>query len=258
MRGLRDMFGPDRDSAPADMPPPVTDRPVYAVGDIHGRMDLLEDLLGLIDRDARINAIACPQLVFLGDYIDRGEDSARVLEHLMALKADARFEPVFLMGNHERMLLDFLADPAAGPRWLHNGGLQTLLSFGIGSLASLRPDSDELDRLSRAINAALRGDTIRFLSDLRLSHSTGNVFFCHAGTDPNRALDQQLPSDLLWRRCPASDPPREDGTWIVHGHTPVDAPSAQNGRLDIDTGAYFSGILTAVRLFKGQAGFLST
>ncbi|MFQ5623783.1 MAG: metallophosphoesterase family protein [Paracoccaceae bacterium] len=258
MQRFRRILGLGDETDGADQPPPDTGRPVIAVGDIHGRDDLLRAMLARIEDSAKGAETPPPELVFLGDYVDRGEDSAAVLRRLMALQREGSFKTVCLMGNHERMLLDFLTDASAGPLWLHNGGLQTMLSFGVGGPRSLRPDGAELDRMRRELADRLGPDTTGFLTGLPLSHRAGNVFFCHAGADPGKPVDEQPERELLWRRPRAGEPPRSDGLWVVHGHTPADEPIAANGRIAIDTGAYFSGKLTAVRLCNSQVDFLST
>lgn len=251
IRRLRGGPAPEPFTAPVETGGDV----VYAVGDIHGRYDLLEQLLEQIRSDAGPSAGA-PRIVFLGDYIDRGEGVRQTLDLLVDFAARRDAEPVFLMGNHEQMLLRFLDDPAAGERWLRFGGLQTLVSYGVAASPGLR-DSLEALRVRAELSRAL-GPHLDFLRALRLSHRVGNVLFTHAGADPAAPAGEQETQTLLWgsERFLATD--RQDGIWVVHGHIVVDQPSAERGRISLDTGAYFSGRLTAARIVDGDVTFLAT
>jgi serine/threonine protein phosphatase 1 len=226
---------------------------VYAVGDIHGRYDLVVSLVDRIFEDAA-GFGETPRLVFLGDYIDRGEQSRETLEFLTDLAERGEAETVFLMGNHEQMLMRFLREPKAGWRWLRYGGLQTLLSYGVSHVGNPGTEG-EVARLQSALLDAMEPH-MPFFSRLQLSHRAGNVFFAHAGADPALPTDQQEIATLLWgcERFRTAD--RRDGIWVVHGHFVVDRPVAERGRISIDTGAYFSGRLTAARIAGGEAVFL--
>lgn len=227
--------------APEAVPPgggiPVPDGICSIIGDVHGCAGALARLLPQL-----------PGRIFLvGDIIDRGEESAAVIDMLMA-----RPDLTCLMGNHERMLLDFLADPAAaGPAWLRYGGLQTLASFGIGGdlkdLAGLR------DRLAAAMGPA----RIAWLGALPLYHVTGNVAITHAGADPARPLEGQSRS-LLWGHEACGSQARIDGLWIVQGHVILPAPEIAGGVIRIDTGAYAGGALSAAVLGDGPVRFIAT
>ncbi|MBY8977316.1 serine/threonine protein phosphatase [Rhodobacteraceae bacterium NNCM2] len=246
------LFGnrkPTRFDAPIEV-----ERRIYAVGDIHGRLDLLTDLVDEIRSDARAYD-GTPEIVFMGDYIDRGEDSRAVLDFLMALRADPAFDVTFLMGNHERMMLDFLLVPEMGARWLRFGGLQTLMSYGTSTHGSVN-EPGALEKIQAGLIKAL-GPHRDFIEQMKLSHMSGNVLFAHAAANPGRPADGQSDDCLLWGHPKFFDQIRDDGVWVVHGHTVVDEPSAENGRIAVDTGAYFSNRLTAARLDGGEVVFLT-
>ena len=248
---------------------PDPDRPLYLIGDVHGRADLLQRLFDLIDADQAATGIEQPLAVFLGDYVDRGADSRRVLQSLFAMERslatdpEAEGEMLCLMGNHERMLLDFLETPVeAGPRWLRNGGLQTLESFGLdGVTEAADPEILEAarDALAEALGEGDPDGLAAWLRDLPLIAQSGNVALVHAACDPDLPIDAQPPSALLWGHPEFLIRPRSDGLWVAHGHTVVTRPAAAEGRIALDTGAYFSDRLTAAILVPGEpVRFLST
>ena len=219
-----------------DVPPSVT-RPVWAVGDIHGRLDALKALLGrLADGFA-----AAPDgaLVFLGDYVDRGPDAAAVLRRLQAMAAgDAPVETICLMGNHERMMLDAMDAPEArGPTWLRGGGAATCASFGTSDPAGLRA------ALPRGLEDWLRG--------LPRMWQDGDLVCVHAALDPHGSLRAQDEDALIWGHPAFGRVRRRDGLWVAHGHTIVDAPRARAGRISVDTGAWRTGRLTAAHIPPG-------
>lgn len=248
---IRNLLSRRRSGKPdGTFPPPTAPGLVYAVGDIHGRADLLEALLERIAEDRQQRPAAT---VFLGDYVDRGEQSRAVLDILTG-RARQDEDAVFLMGNHEQMLLDFVAEPGSGRDWLVHGGLQTLASYGVALPAEPEGLAHVRDRLVEAM-----GPHLAFLRDrLRLAHRRGNVLFVHAAADPGLPPNRQPPETLLWGAPAFAGRARDDGIWVVHGHTVVSAPHGRDGRIAIDTGAYFSGRLTAARLEGGTLGFLST
>lgn len=220
---------------------------LYVVGDIHGRDDLLRAMLRRIEEDAAAFSDARrARVVFLGDYVDRGDHSAKVLDTLCGLKSteDLRFE--FLAGNHEAAMLAFMKDPVAGAGWFDWGGRQTLVSYGVAAV-SRAPDVAELT----AARAALRLKAARhspFLEALRRYAVSGEVICAHASLDPALALEDQPDSALLWGRIPQGRMAGLPGYCLVHGHFASCEPVMGPARICVDTGAYYSGRLTAVRL----------
>ena len=226
---------------------------IYAIGDVHGRHDLLARLLDRIIKDAQANE-ATPKIIFMGDYIDRGENSRETVDLLIEVAERSDIETVFLMGNHEQMLLRFLRNPASGSRWLEYGGLQTLMSYGVAGAGNLRIEG-EAARLRGALIEAL-GPHLDFIEGLRISHHAGNLFFAHAGADPALPTDEQDVATLLWGCKNFRTTDRDDGVWVVHGHFVVDRAAAERGRIAVDTGAYYSGRLTAARIADGDVTFM--
>jgi len=229
---------------------------VYAIGDIHGRADLLAKLLAMIELDAAQISDRVRTLIFLGDYVDRGPDSRGVIETLR-IGLPQGFTAHFLKGNHEQFLLDFLDDSSWLDVWRRNGGEQTLLSYGV--------DVDGLARRHAphalwrdAFLAVLPEGHKRFLENLDLTYVAGDFVFVHAGLRPGVPLADQVPDDLLWIRHEflASDEAFEKVA--VHGHSPSREPVVRPNRIGIDTGAVFSGCLTAVRLEADTRIFLQT
>jgi serine/threonine protein phosphatase 1 len=223
---------------------PVGSR-VYAIGDIHGRVDLLESLHGMIAEDVASFSGHRKVLVYLGDYVDRGLESLE------------GFERVFLMGNHERALLDFLADSRVAIDWLTYGGDATLFSYGVG-LDGPRTQPATLMRLQEKFRERLPARHLEFYESLKLSHAEGDYLFVHAGVKPGVPLDRQQEKDVLWIRDEFLDATESYGKVIVHGHTITRAPEVKKNRIGIDTGAFASGKLTCLAL-EGESGrFLAT
>lgn len=233
--------------------------PHYAVGDIHGRMDLLTLLRRAIDQDRLDHPeMKDAPIVYLGDYVDRGEDTAQVLRHLFHVSQTHPDQHICLMGNHEAMMLDFLDNPAkAGPRWLRYGGMQTLASFGITGVQE-RMTADDLEKTADALRGAIRPAMLTWLQTLPKQYQSGNVVFVHAALNPARAVDDQSTHTRLWGHDDFATTARSDGTWVVHGHSIVDQFSIAQGRMSIDTGAYATGRLTALGLSGDQAWALQT
>lgn len=232
---------------------------VYAVGDIHGRLDLLDRLLDAIAGDLAHSAAERCVVVFLGDLIDRGAQSRAVIQRIMdGPPADgplsgARY--VTLRGNHEDTLLHFLADFSVGPRWFRNGGLDTIRSY-LGEVdAALAVD---YPRLQRLFYRALPGAHLRFLSSIPVRHEEGGYLFVHAGARPGVPLARQDPYDLMWIREPFLSAEAGWPQMVVHGHTVAAEPEVRPHRIGIDTGAYRSGRLTALVLEGAERRFLST
>lgn len=249
MRRLLERLSARRAPAPAAFDAPLApDGPLAVIGDVHGRDDLLARLVAEV-------AAKAPEarLVLVGDLIDRGERSAEVLRRVAE-----QDEWLCLRGNHEAMCLEFLDDPERyGPRWLVNGGLQTLASFGVGGVTE-RSRGGALqaarDRLQVAMGEALIG----WMRSLPLLWQSGNVVVAHAGADPERSIAAQEEQALLWGHPRFTEAPRRDGLWVVHGHTILPRPIVEAGRIGVDTGAYATGRLTAALIQAGGVGFLST
>jgi serine/threonine protein phosphatase 1 len=224
---------------------------IYALGDIHGRLDLLDRAASVVTRDVEELGPAA-LTVTVGDYIDRGPDSCGVLDRLIHNPFPTPL--VALKGNHEDMLAAFLADPAAGPHWAANGGLATLRSYGVPVLGTWMAD---FARVRKELRAALPPAHATFLRALKSSFCCGDYFFCHAGVRPGVPLARQSEEDLLWIRDDFLASTQDFGKIVVHGHTPVAEPEVRANRIGIDTGAYFSGQLTCVALGEGSPRFLS-
>lgn len=228
---------------------------VYAIGDIHGCTALLDRLHSRIEEDLAAGRPADVLLVYLGDYIDRGPDSAGVLDRL-AGPPPAGISRRLLKGNHEEMLEAFLAHPDQGSAWRQLGGLETLLSYRIdvNAVLSARGFSGLADELRQRLPSA----HLRLLSTLEACHSVGDYFFCHAGARPRVALERQDPRDLRWIRHEFLESTFDFGKIVVHGHSPVEEPEQRPNRINIDTGAYATGRLTALVLEGSERRFLST
>jgi serine/threonine protein phosphatase 1 len=217
---------------------------IYAFGDIHGRSDLLKEMFTVIDADLARSPVSRPIEVFLGDYIDRGPDSAQTLD-LLIERSHYR-ETVFLKGNHEAYMLEVLRDPSKIEDWRQFGGLQTLMSYGIQP--TLNPDAAEQADLISALAEVINGDHLSFLQGLKPSFVCGDFFFVHAGVRPGIPLKEQQENDLLWIRNEFLDSDENFGKFIVHGHTPVREPDIRPNRINIDTGAYATGKLTLLTI----------
>lgn len=242
--------------AEAEMPPLTPERPFVAIGDVHGRADLLAAL------DSRIAAEAGAEglpVVFLGDYVDRGEQSREVLGMLMDATTQDRARITCLMGNHERMLLDVLDAPEIhAARWLRNGGLQTLMSFGVRPPQGQSHDIDALFDMRAALAEAMGEAMIDWLRARPLTWQSGNVWAVHAGADPAQPMAAQEAGVLLWGHSEFRRQPRPDGQWVIHGHSIVAAPQVAGGRIAVDTGAYATGRLTAAFVRAGDVRFVET
>jgi serine/threonine protein phosphatase 1 len=218
---------------------------VYAIGDVHGCLDQLQRLEAEIVADAA-GLPGEKWIVALGDYIDRGPASPGVLDHLLADPPDG-FRRFALVGNHEQLLLDFLDDPPATLDWLEWGGLFTARAYGM-------PDDPQQAwrRRPRAFAATLApllpARHLEFLRSLPTCISLPGFLFVHAGIRPGLPLDAQEDEDLIWIRAPFLNGRLPAGLTVVHGHTPVDAVQFARGRIDIDTGCFVSGVLTALRV----------
>ncbi|SLN34124.1 metallophosphoesterase [Roseisalinus antarcticus] len=234
----------------ATFEPPAPREKIQVIGDIHGSLRQLERLGEMLDPGATT--------IFVGDYVDRGEDSATVLRRLHEVEADSHGAIHCLMGNHERMMLDFLAVPEdAGRFWLRNGGLQTLASFGVGGV-NQTTTGPELVTARDALQLAAGKALLDWLTERPLMYSSGNVTVVHAGADPRTPMSEQQSKHLLWGHPNFTRVPRRDGIWVAHGHTIIPTPVAEAGRISVDTGAYATGRLTAAVIEESGVQFVST
>ena len=223
---------------------------VYAIGDIHGRFDLLQILYGEIRRDLEKSRPQRSTEIFLGDYIDRGPQSREVIEWLLRSQP-ACDERICLMGNHEDLLLRALSDEDEVAVWFHNGGVATLLSYYEGSRSFLT-FADARDAFLTAFPSHHRA----FVGKLPRIIELGGYIFVHAGLNPARAIDAQLAHDLVWIREPFLSSNADFGRIVVHGHTPATEPEVRANRINIDTGAFFTGRLTCLVLERDERRFL--
>lgn len=217
---------------------------IYAMSDIHGRADLLQQMFTVIDRDLATIGPRRAIHVYLGDYIDRGPDSNRTIELL--IQRALKHESVFLKGNHEAFLLDVLNNPHQLQDWKQYGGLQTLASYGLRP--SLNPDPAEQVELIRELAQAIPPQQLKFFNGLRPRFVCGDFFFVHAGVKPGVPLARQQEQDMLWIREEFLESDRNFGKYVVHGHTPVQQPDIRPNRANIDTGAYATGNLTLLTI----------
>lgn len=214
---------------------------IYAIGDVHGRLDLLEEMhariRGEIDRDGPADW----RVVHVGDYIDRGPDSRGVIEFLIeAIRQDDR--QIALCGNHDAGMVDFLDRADRTGLFASHGGRETALSYRVDAdFGSDRLARESADRLL----AAMPRSHVDFLRTLPRSVAFGDFFFCHAGIRPGVPLERQDPEDLIWIRQAFLNSPLLHEKVVVHGHTPTAEPQLMPNRVNVDTGAYFSGTLTA-------------
>jgi Calcineurin-like phosphoesterase len=226
---------------------------LYVIGDIHGRLDLLNRLIDAIHRDA--DQFGGKTLtVTLGDYVDRGPDSRGVIERLMANPFPGEF--IGLKGNHEALLAKFLEDPFTGSQWRHLGGLETLQSFGlpVGKLMLNR----DYDLAASQLRTALLPEHLKFLASLKTSLTVGLFFLCHAGIRPGVPLKRQREEDLLWIRDDFLHCEDDFGKIVVHGHTPVERPEFLSNRINIDTGAFITNKLTCLAVDGKNYSIIAT
>lgn len=229
---------------------------VYAIGDIHGRLDLLLKLEAMIRDDLAKARPARSVAVYLGDYVDRGPESRAVIDHLLdrPLPVD---EVVHLLGNHEDAMRRFLDDLWIGQSWVGFGGRETLASYGVAPDRGL-PTMRWMKEAQIAFDRALPARHRSFLDDLRLWHVEGGYLFVHAGIRPGVPIERQDREHLIWIRQEFLDSKANHGRVVVHGHSIRDEPEIRPNRIGIDTGACFSGRLTALVLERDERHFLST
>lgn len=242
MSWIKSLFGSCSGEPSAPRPafdaPLEVDASLAVIGDIHGCHALLKSLLD------RIATHPVDHIIFVGDYVDRGEESAQVLQAVMDLeRTDPRVR--CLKGNHEVMMLDFIDSPdVKGARWLRYGGLQTLASFGIGGVR-VEMSEDERAMAAADLRAVLPDGMENWLRQLPTSWRSGNLWVVHAGADPDVSMIEQSEKTLMWGHRDFDSVDRLDNQWVAHGHTVVDTPKVRSGRIAIDTGAFATGRLTA-------------
>lgn len=227
---------------------------IYAVGDIHGRVDLLNELLARIDGDIARRPTVRPVYVFLGDYIDRGPSSRETIDRLIEHRGT--HESVFLKGNHELIAIRCLTDPGLFDQWLRLGGSETLKSYGAApeSLAS----GKRIVELQAAFHNALPPAHLRFFRDMQSSYTCGDFFFAHAGVKPGVDLSRQKDQDLLWIRGEFLSSKDDFGKIVIHGHTPISEVEVGPNRINIDTGAFATGRLTSLVIEEGSLALIDT
>jgi serine/threonine protein phosphatase 1 len=240
---------------PSDAPSGPRDRRAYVVGDIHGRLDLLDELLGKIRADMEQRGPRETLLVFVGDLIDRGPSSAEVVERLRTYRHDG-IRTVFLLGNHEEVLLRILGgESSLIASWLRFGGAECLASYGVDpiQLAGL-----EADAIIRKIREAVPAEHVEFLKSFVDTCRFGDYLFVHAGIRPGVGLQEQRQSDLRWIREPFLADDTDHGFVVVHGHTISRRVEEHANRIGIDTGAFATGVLTALGIENTDRWFLDT
>lgn len=254
MQWLR-QFLPRKPQADRPLPttPPRPARPVCIIGDIHGRADLLETMLLLIGNEPEAEMA---RLIFVGDLIDRGPDSAAVLLRVRQLAEYAPDRVICLMGNHERMMLDFLDAPTEANVWLRHGAVETLASLGVQGKADGDTPEARLQSLADTLRNTLPDGMENWLRHLPLWWQEGNLAVAHAGADPDLPIDAQTAHSLLWGHRDFIQLPRQDGLWVAHGHIVTKTAFAEAGRISVDTGAWESGRLTAAWLDSNGLRFI--
>lgn len=251
---------------PSPAPCPAKGQVIFAIGDIHGRLDLLSQLLEALKGEAEaLPPGTQPVLITLGDMVDRGPDSRGVVELLASQPLrDQGFRQVSLKGNHEDVMLGFL-NPATPPEskrgWLTYGGAEALASYGLPLPSPFDPyalSGRQLSDLAAAFAEALPPHHRDFLAQLPLYHESGDYFFAHAGVDPTVPLHRQEAQALLWIRQPFLSHDQPFGKMVVHGHTISKLPQVRHNRIGLDTGAFRTDRLTCLRLYGTDQRFLIT
>lgn len=225
---------------------------IYAIGDVHGRADLLRSKFTAIEEHLSRHPVGSHTIVLLGDYIDRGPHSRDVIEAILERRQENRV--VALTGNHETLLLDFLSAPQTYPLWAKLGGAETLMSYGVPPPSA--HTEEQLRALAATLREAMPAAHLAFLKELPLAFFREGFLFVHAGVRPNVPFDKQSEADLLWIRDDFLDHKGDFGAMIVHGHSRVTHPDIRRNRINIDTGAYISSRLTCLVLDASGLSFL--
>lgn len=225
----------------------------YAIGDVHGRADLLERIVTRVLQDCASSDCGTPIVVFLGDYVDRGPESAAVIDYLLDLPFGVEWR--FLMGNHDVAMTRFVDAPLPNRGWLAHGGLETLRSYGVWPLPRIGSSKNVILDAHAQLKGKLPQSHDSFLRSLERFVVQGDYVFVHAGVDARRTLDRQLDEDLLWGRQSLEDA-RPFSHVVVHGHTPANEPYLDHRRVGIDIGAYATGRICAARFAEETVAFL--
>ena len=230
------------------------DRLTFAIGDIHGRADLFQKMLDRIRIEAEdLGEVA--RIVLLGDYIDRGPNSADVLEMIVNLRAKDWCDPVVLLGNHELSLIKFCMDSSVGWAWLEHGGLATLTSYGIPNLGDANNPA-QWTELQKRILRMIPQTHLRLLCDAKIFFVAGDYLFVHGGVKPGVPIESQTSETLLWIREEFLKAEKACDFVVVHGHSARETAENLEWRIGVDTGAYASGTLTAVKLRQSDREFV--
>jgi len=229
---------------------------IYAIGDVHGRDDLLSELQTMIYHDASVVPYDRNVIIYLGDYIDRGLGVVKVIQNLMT-PPPVSFESHFLIGNHEAVLLQFLQDSRIGRDWMKFGGEATLHAYGVPAPESSAP-VEAFSAAQHELRARLPADHLQFFRELRLTVAFGDYVFVHAGLRPGVPFPDQNPDDMIWIRDDFLDSDEDFGFVVVHGHTPRSAVIRRHNRIGVDTGAYYSDCLSALVLEGNNVRVLAT
>jgi serine/threonine protein phosphatase 1 len=239
-------------------PQTPADTVVYAIGDIHGRLDLLHSIQQEIVDDAARRPASRRQLVYLGDYVSRGPHSAGVVDRVREW-LPAGFERITLKGNHEDLLLRFLdGEIDTGRHWLDYGGLEAMAAYGVAIADRNARDDASVIALHKDLAGRIPSSHLDFFRTLQISHRAGDYVFVHGGVRPGVPLPEQNARDCLWIRKTFLNSDADYGAMVVHGHSISEQPEIRRNRIGIDTGAYRSGILTCLVLDGESRSFLQT
>lgn len=229
---------------------------IYAIGDIHGRDDLLMTLHATIEEE--LAAVPQPReatVIYLGDYVDRGDESKAVIDRLLNHPVKGATS-IFLKGNHEDAMLRFIAGDKGGERWLTIGGGATARSYGV-ALRSGEPEPTAMTLVRKRLAESIPPSHMSFLRGLKMLHEVGDYLFVHAGIKPGRPIDEQNPQDLLWIRREFLNSRRNHGRIVVHGHSAAGQTVVRRNRICVDTAAYATDCLSCLVLEGSSRRFIS-
>lgn len=236
---------------------PAPEQPVFVIGDINGRADLLERILEQLDAEIGALNLRDPKLVFVGNLIDHGPSSARVVSRMRELTREFPTNVVCLLGSHEQMLLDFLTAPAARyARWMKEGAPATFASFGV-AVSAEEMDAEAAVDAAKILRVSIGEEMLDWIGSLPSILSSGTLHVVHAAADPRRAMDDQTTRVLTWGHPEFLSVARSDGQWVAHGHTRFERPFLKDNRVSVDTGAWETGVLSSAMILPdGQVGFV--